>query len=119
MLIELDHDNRSSLRRLFDHYPCCHGSIAAVIEGGMGKIFADSRVDPCVALAVLDFQFLAGNPLHNNAPLLIELLQHGKRGDTVIVPTPAWQHFVAATYPGELGVYQREAFQQNNSMLTC
>ena len=40
VLIELDSGNRASLRRLFDHYPCLHGVVAAVIEGGMGRIFA-------------------------------------------------------------------------------
>ena len=108
MLIELDSDNRASLRRLFDRYPCLHGSVAAVIEGGMGRVFADSQEEPHVALAVLDFHFLAGDPLHANAPLLFKLLQPG---DVVIAPTPAWQHLVAATYPSELAVYHREAFQ--------
>jgi hypothetical protein len=35
MLIELDRNNRTSLRRLFDRYPYLRGSVAAVIEGGM------------------------------------------------------------------------------------
>ena len=61
-----------------------------------------------MALAVLDFHFLAGDPLHENALLLFKLLQPG---DVVIAPTPAWQHLVAATYPSELAVYHREAFQ--------
>jgi hypothetical protein len=52
MLIALDSDNRASLRRLFDRYPCLHGNVAAVIEGGMGKVFADSQQEPHVALAV-------------------------------------------------------------------
>src|SRR5712691_4312721 len=108
MLIELDSDNRASLRRLFDRYPCLHGSVAAVIEGGMGRVFADAQEEPCVALAVLDFHFLAGDPLHPNALLLFKLLQPG---DVVIAPTPAWQHLVAATYPSALAVYRREAFQ--------
>ena len=108
MLIELDSDNRASLRRLFDRYPCLHGSVAAVIEGGMGRVFADAQEEPCVALAVLDFHFLAGDPLHANALLLFKLLQPG---DVVIAPTPAWQHLVAATYPSALAVYRREAFQ--------
>ena len=108
MLIELDSDNRASLRRLFDRYPCLHGSVAAVIEGGMGKVFTDAQEEPCVALAVLDFRFLAGDPLHPNAPLLFELLQPG---NVVIAPTPAWQHLIAATYPSSLAVYHREAFQ--------
>src|SRR5215475_3639189 len=108
MLIELDSDNRASLRRLFDGYPYIHGSVAAVIEGGMGRVFADAQEEPQVALAVLDFHFLAGDPLHANAPLLFKLLQPG---NVVIAPTPAWQHLVAATYPDALTVYRREAFQ--------
>ena len=108
MLIALDSDNRASLRRLFDRYPCLHGNVAAVIEGGMGKVFADSQHEPHVALAVLDFHFLAGDPLHANALLLFKLLPPGA---VVIAPTPAWQHLLAATYPNELIVYHREAFQ--------
>ena len=55
MLIELHSDNRASLRKLFDRYPYVHGSVVAVIEGGMGSVFADTQEAPCVALAVLDF----------------------------------------------------------------
>src|SRR5689334_16327891 len=108
MLIELDSDNRASLRKLFDRYPYVHGSVAAVIEGGMGRVFADAQEEPCVALAVLDFHFLAGDPLNANAPLLFKLLQPG---NVVIAPTPAWRHLVAVTYPNALTVYRREAFQ--------
>lgn len=43
MLFELDGGDRASLRRLFDRYPCLHGSVAAVVEGGMPKVFVDSR----------------------------------------------------------------------------
>ena len=107
MLIELDSDKRASLRRLFDRYPCLHGSVAAVLEGGMGKVFEDPRGEPQVALAVLDFHFPAGDPHNENAGPLLQLLHPG---DVVIPPTPAWQHLVAATYPGELAVDPREAF---------
>ena len=110
MLIELESDNRASVRRMFNHYPCCHGGIAATIEGGMGKVFVDSQEIPSVALAVLDFHFLAGDPSSENAPFLINLLQHGERGEWVIAPTPDWQHLLTANYSGELEVYQREAF---------
>src|SRR5262245_41520323 len=108
VLIDLDSCNRASLRRLFDGYPCLHGSVAAAIEGGMGRVFADAQEQPQVALAVLDFHFLAGDPLHANAPLLFKLLQPG---NVVIAPTPAWRHLVTATYPDALTVYRREAFQ--------
>src|SRR5215472_8854545 len=108
MLIEVDSDNRASLRRLFDGYPCLHGVVAAVIEGGMGKVFADAQAEPSVALAVLDFHLLAGDPRHANAPLLFRQLQPG---NTVVAPTPAWRQLVAATWPDGLTVYRREAFQ--------
>jgi GNAT superfamily N-acetyltransferase len=108
MLIELESDNRTSLRRLFDRYPYVHGSVAAVVEGGMGRVFADAQEEPHLALAVLDFRFLAGDPLHANAPLLFKRLQPG---NTVIAPTPAWRQLVAATYQGALAAYRREAFK--------
>src|SRR5262245_19976230 len=72
MLIELDSDNRASLRTLFDRYPCLHGVVAVVIEGGMGRAFADAQAEPQVALAVLDFHLLAGDPIHANVPLLFQ-----------------------------------------------
>src|SRR5215467_11206115 len=109
--IELNSDNRWSSRRLFDRYPYLHGSVAAATEGGMGRVFVDSQEEPRVALAVLDFHFLAGDPLHEHALLLFKLLQPG---DVVIAPTPAWQHLVATIYPSEWAVYHREAFQADN-----
>ena len=112
MLIELDRDNRASLRRLFDCYPCLHGSVAAVIEGGMGRVFADAQEEPCVALAVLDFHFLAGDPLHANALRLFKLLQPG---NVVIAPTPAWQHLlqpIRARWPCIVA----KPFRQNSSI---
>src|SRR5215510_16297056 len=108
MLIELDSDNRASLRTLFGRYPCLHGVVAAVIEGGMGRVFADAQAEPQVALAVLDFHLLAGDPLHANVPLLFKQL---RPGNVVIAPTPAWRQLVAATYPDAMAVYRREAFQ--------
>ena len=108
ILIELDSDNRACSRKLFEGYPCLHGVVAAVIEGGMGKVFADAQDEPSVALAILDFYLLAGDPLHANAPLLFKVLQPG---NTVVAPTPAWRQLVAATWPDGLTVYRCEAFQ--------
>src|SRR5215472_7076670 len=107
MLIELASDDRASLRKLFDRYPCLHGSVAAVIEDGMGKVFADSREEPRVALAVLDLHFPAGDPFHETGPALFKLLPPAA---VVITPTPTWQRLLAQTYPGALAVYPREAF---------
>jgi GNAT superfamily N-acetyltransferase len=108
MLIELDRDSRACIERLFRDYPYLHGSIAAIIAGGMGTVFTDSHAAPQVALGVLDFHFLAGNPGHAHAALLLPLLRPGR---VMITPTPAWQSWLAASYPGELAPYRREAFQ--------
>jgi len=108
MIIELDKDNRMSLHKLFDSYPYMRGCVAAAIEDGAGKVFADSQQNPSVALAVIDFQFLAGDPFHSSVPQLFSLLHYG---EWLIVPTPDWQHVVSTTYSGKIEVYQREAFQ--------
>jgi GNAT superfamily N-acetyltransferase len=108
MLIELATDDRACVAQLFNGYPYLHGSIAAMIEGGMGKVLTDSDVAPQVTLGVLDFHFLAGDPGHAHAALLVPLLRPGR---VMITPTPAWQRWLAASYPGELALYRREAFQ--------
>jgi len=111
MLIELDGNSRACVRPLFERYPCCHGSIAAAIEGDMGRVLTDSREEPRVALAVLDFQFLAGDPRHENARALLELLRPGPTGEWVIAPTPAWRKLLTSAFPDTLESYWREAFQ--------
>jgi GNAT superfamily N-acetyltransferase len=108
MLIELAAANRSCVAPLFSGYSYLHGSIAAIIRGGMGTVFADTEASPQVALAVLDFHFLAGDPTHAHAALLVPSLQPGM---VLITPTPAWQRWLAASYPGEVALYHREAFQ--------
>ena len=85
--------------------------MAAVIENGMGKVFADSEDEPSVALAVLWFNFLAGDPLHEDALFLLDMMNRRKQ---VIAPTPAWEQLLAVTYPGKLILYSREAFQLEN-----
>jgi hypothetical protein len=108
MIVEIDRYSRSPLRKLFGHYPCMHGCIAAVIEEGAGKVFTDSRDNPGVALAIVDFQFLAGDPFHASVPFLLDLLH---TNEWLIAPTPDWQQVVSASYPGKIEVYEREAFQ--------
>jgi len=110
MLFELANNNRGTVRHLFNNYPCLHGSVAAVIEGDMGKIFTHSRKDPRVAVAVLDFSFLAGDPDHKNAPLIFNQL---RSGNIVIAPTPAWRHHVTTRYAGKFNPYHREAFRSD------
>src|SRR6266498_4614590 len=108
MIVELDRDNKASLQKLFGKYPCMHGCMAAVIEDGAGKVFADSQENPSVALAIVDFQFLAGDPFHKSIPLLFDLVN---TKEWLITPSLDWDHVVSTTYPGKIEVYQREAFQ--------
>src|SRR5262245_37783092 len=108
MIIELDRDNRMPLRGLFGHYPYMRACIAAAIEDGVGRVFADSQENPSVALAMVDFQFLAGNPFHESVPLLFNLLN---TKEWLIAPTADWQRVVLTTYPSKIEMYQREAFE--------
>lgn len=109
LIIELYGEHRSSVQGLFQDYPCLQGIISGAIYGGMGRVFADTRGEPRVALAVLDFHFLAGDPHNENALPLLQLL---KPGAVVIAPTSDWQRLLAHAYSGALAVYQqREAFE--------
>jgi len=108
MVVELDRDNKIALRRLFGGYPCMHGCIAAVVEEGAGKVFVDSQENPHIALAIIDYQFLAGDPFHESVPFLFDFFRTKK---ALVAPTPDWQHVVSTTYPGKLEVYPRESFQ--------
>ncbi len=108
MIVELDRNSRASVQKLFRDYPRMHGCIAALIEDGIGRVFADSQENPNVALAILNLQFLAGDPFHKCAPLLFDLL-HTK--EWLITPTPDWEQVVSTSYSGKLEVYQWEAFQ--------
>ncbi len=108
VLIELDANNRKPLRRLFNDYPCLHGSISAIVEGGMGRVFVDSKKMPSIALGVLDFIFLAGDPFHTSMPLIFNLFQVGRK---VIAPTADWQRQINSNYSGQLAVSHREAFK--------
>src|SRR5262249_12140630 len=105
MLIELDSDNRASLRTLFDRYPCLHGVVQTVVEGGRGRVVPDAQPEPAGPLAVLDFHPLAGDARHANAPLLFKQLPPG---NVVIAPTPAWRQLVAATWQDAMAVHRRE-----------
>src|SRR5215475_5912292 len=104
ILFELDSDNRASLRKLFDRYPCLHGSVASGHRMRHGEGLCGCQAAPSVALAVLDFHLLAGDPRHANAPLLFKQLQPG---NVVIAPTSAWRQLVAATYPDGIAVCRR------------
>jgi GNAT superfamily N-acetyltransferase len=74
----------------------------------MGTVFADSQTEPAVALAVIDFCLLAGDPGHRAAVSLLRML---KPGAIAVAPTPEWERLLAATYPGTLVPYPREAFE--------
>jgi hypothetical protein len=68
-----------------------------------------------VALAVLDFHCLAGDPLNEHALLLFRQLQPG---DVVIAPTSAWQHLVAPPIPVSWPCIIAKPFRQKSSMST-
>jgi GNAT superfamily N-acetyltransferase len=52
MLIELDSDSRTCVAPLFRSYPYLHGSIAAIIAGGMGIMHQGRYVAAASAAAI-------------------------------------------------------------------
>ncbi|SRR5579883_2161711 len=108
MPIELGPNQRAALRPLFARYPCLRGCVAAVIEGGMGRAFADAADPPSAALLVLDFSILGGDAATPGAAELVRLLEPGS--GSAIVPDEAWRRVLQENYPGELHDDPREAF---------
>ena len=100
---------RAALRPLFQNYPYLHGCVAGVIEGGMGRAFADGREAPAAALLALDFSLFGGDAAAPGAPELVRLLKPGP--GSAIVPDEAWHRLLAAHYGGELHDDPREAFK--------
>jgi RimJ/RimL family protein N-acetyltransferase len=74
----------------------------------MGVAIADSDDEPAVALAIIDFYLLAGDPGHAAADHLLRRLRPGA---VVVAPSPGWQRLMEATYPGPVVPYPREAFE--------
>lgn len=109
MPIELAAEERATLRPLFQHYPYLHGCVAAVIEGGMGRAYADSAAAPAAALLLLDFSILGGDATAPGAAGLVRLLDPGP--GSAIVPNEAWRRVLKQNYRGELMDDPREAFK--------
>jgi len=108
MVQELGPDARAPLAPFFAAYPCLRGLAAAIVHGGMGTAYVDRVDTPTAAVAVLDFSLFAGDATTAGAAALAGLLTSGA---TVVAPTPAWRALIAATYPGEMQDYPREAFR--------
>lgn len=109
MPIELAPHERAPLRLLFRNYPYLHGCVAAVIEGGMGRAFADAAAAPAAGLLLLDFSILGGEAASPGAAELVRLLEPGP--GSAIVPDEAWRRVLATYYRGELRDDPREAFK--------
>src|SRR5690349_3468786 len=108
MPIELKPEERAALRPLFRDYPYLHGCVAAVVEGGMGRAYADSATAPAAALLQLDFNMLGGEVAAPGAAELVRLLKAGP--GSAIVPDEAWRRVLKQHYAGELVDDPREAF---------
>jgi GNAT superfamily N-acetyltransferase len=106
MFVEMPPEERDQVREIFHHYPYVHGSVAAAVEGGMGTVYADKQISPSVALATVDFRFLAGDARSETARSMMTLL---KPGDCIIAPTPEWQKLLDCYFP-EKTQHPREAF---------
>jgi hypothetical protein len=106
MFVELPPEDRDQLREIFHHYPYLHGSVAAAVDGGMGTVYADKKTGPSVAVATVDFRFLAGDARSEAARSMMTLL---RPGDCIIAPTSEWQKLLDVYFPKKTQ-HDREAF---------
>src|SRR5262245_42389721 len=96
MFVEMPPEDRGQLRELFRDYPYVHGSVAGAVDGGMGTVYADKTLEPSVAVATVDFRFLAGDARSEAARSMMALLQSG---DCIIAPTSEWQQLLDTYFP--------------------
>jgi len=108
MPVELQGEERLMLKPLFEKYPYLHGSAAAAVEGGMGRVYVDNPGNPQAALAMIDFCLFAGRPDAPGVPALFGLLRPDQH---VLLPTSAWEQTFRTNFPGRYRTYTREAFQ--------
>jgi GNAT superfamily N-acetyltransferase len=83
MLTPVPAIEREPLRPLFEGFPGLHGIIDSVIEGVLGKAWADDISQPRVARLELDFQLIAGDP---SAPSATDELRALPEGASLAIP---------------------------------
>lgn len=86
MLTPVPSTEREPLRPLFEGFPGLHGVIDSVVEGVLGKAWADDAANPRVARLELDFQMIAGDP---HAAAATDVLRSLRDGEHLAVPD-AW-----------------------------
>ena len=92
MITELAPAQHEHLRPLFaDFGPRLHGCIEAVFSGDFGTAWADQPIAPAVALAQVDFWFVAGDP---RLPEASEALRMVPEGGTIVTAGGAWDRLV-------------------------
>lgn len=106
-LVALPPEQRDIVRPLFEGFPYLRGSVAALLEGGMGQVLVDDPASPQAALGDLDFKFLAGEPRN---PAAVKLLGALPQGGVAVVPHEGWREALYSRYHGRLEPYWREAF---------
>jgi hypothetical protein len=100
-MIELTPEARDGLGALFDGFRFMPTVVRAVIEEGYGHAWVDDFPAPRVAIAHLDFNFLAGDV---SAPSPVEA---ARMLDHVVVASARWRRVLAEAW-GEDQVQQHE-----------
>jgi GNAT superfamily N-acetyltransferase len=83
MLNAVPPTKREPLRSLFEGFPGLHGVIDSILEGVLGKAWADDLTSPRVARLELDFQLMAGDP---SAPSATDELRGLPAGEHLAIP---------------------------------
>jgi hypothetical protein len=95
MLFEVPPESRGQIRQLFAGLPGLKGCVHALLDGGMGRVWADDVTNPRVGVAQFDFYFLAGDA---EAPAAEEAVGAIVAGASVVVSSAGWEPALRATW---------------------
>lgn len=108
MLMELTPAQHQHLRPLFvDFGTRLHGCVEAIFSGGFGRAWADDSGRPTVAVAHLDFWFVAGD---HTTPGAVEALRMVPEGGTIVTAGRVWDELVRKTLGAKVSEHTRTAF---------
>lgn len=107
-MIELPSEKRHVLDDMFTDYPYLRGYIPAVLNGGMGRAFADDADNPKTGcLHLLWVYIFAGDATGDAA---VEMIRNIPAGSSLVGPSPEWERLLQETLGDDLDTSQRVAF---------
>ena len=99
-MIELAPAQHAQLRTMFTDFGArLHGCVEAVFSGEFGRAWADDPDAPTVALAQIDFWFIAGDA---SAPAAADALRRVPQRGTIVTSGGTWDERARSTLAGNI-----------------